>query len=307
MDLKLKWMDINGAAGESGNIMLLRCDRSRDTPADSLVCQVALKQPVEELRQVWLTYQGSVLFEGFLDKQEQWHQGGWQMVRLTARSRGGLLLDNEAMPQVYESPTMAQVFARHCQPYGVGNGVLPGFLSRKYVVSKGMSEWEAFSVLCRLITGKTPFLEKDMVVITKQASKLWNLGGKTGLPVTEVKQVFTRHKVVSQVVIRDILGQYTSGVENPAAVSKGIRRKRYLIPSPQWALDGRGNADSILQESAKGWECWQVQAAGIVDAYPGDFARCQDKWGRSFEGVVEAVQLQWGQQGQQTKIVIYQE
>lgn len=43
--MKIRWQDTKGVLGESSVILSLRYDRGRDTPADSLVCQLALKNP----------------------------------------------------------------------------------------------------------------------------------------------------------------------------------------------------------------------------------------------------------------------
>jgi len=304
--VKIRWQDTKGVLGESSVILSLRYDRGRDTPADSLVCQLALKKPMGELCQLWLEEQGRQLFHGFLDKQEQWEEGGWQMLRLTARGLGGLLLDYEAMPQVYESPTMEQVFRRHCLPYGAVNGVGAGGVSGRYVVSKGMSQWEAFSQFCRRVTGLYPFLQGDTVVIQPASPKIWRFGAG-GLPTAELRQIYSRHRVIAQVAIRDKNGLYTSIAQNQEAMEKGIRRQRYLIPSPQWALDAGGSGDSLLRQSAAQWETWQVQAAGVFTVAPGDFVSCRDGWGREFSGTAHQVQVEAGPAGRFTHITICRE
>lgn len=228
------------------------------------------------------------------------------MLRLTARGPGGLLLDDEAMPQVYENPTVEQVFRRHCLPYGAINGVMAGGVSGKYVVSKGMSQWEAFSQFCRRATGRTPFLQDQTVVIQPIRPKSWHFG-KGWLPAEEIRQVYARYKVIARVAIRDKNGLYTGTAENREAIEKGIRRQRYLIPSPQWALDGGGSGDSLLRQSASQWETWQVRALGVLAVAPGDYVFCRDSWGREFCGVAHQIQVQAGPSGRFTNITVTRE
>jgi hypothetical protein len=97
--------------GPNGDIKLpvpirIRLDRDADAPADAFEgvfpCSAGF-QPITNLK--IFDSQGNVCFDGIVDEQENSLTN--KVLTLTARSRAALLLDNEAMPQTYASPSLA--------------------------------------------------------------------------------------------------------------------------------------------------------------------------------------------------------
>ena len=52
--------------------------------------------------------------------------------------------------------------------------------------------------------------------------------------VLRLSRVVRREKVISQVLLRDEWGRYSTRIENPQAQGLAIQRRHCLIPSEQW-------------------------------------------------------------------------
>ena len=83
---------------------------------------------------------GEEIFSGFCDQQTAWEDSGGRRLTIQARSRGGLLLDNEALPRTYYNVTTGEIFRSHLRPYGFSRLAVPrDYTAGIFTVPKGMS------------------------------------------------------------------------------------------------------------------------------------------------------------------------
>lgn len=133
-------------------------DSCEDAPADSFSGVFPLAESLGDLVGIKiLEASGELLFDGVTDIQREISAAGGRVLKLAARSRAGLLLDSEAVPQTYSYPSLPMIYARHIGPYGFS-----GFTGSSRVfegtmkIAKGMSEWQAAALFCTAFLQITP-------------------------------------------------------------------------------------------------------------------------------------------------------
>ena len=133
-------------------------DCSEDAPADGFSGVFPLSSSFGNLTGIRiLDSSGELLFDGVTDIQREISAAGGRVLKLAARSRAGLLLDSEAVPQTYSSPSLPMIYARHVKPYGFSGWsgseqVFEGTMQ----IAKGMSEWQAAALFCTAFLKVTP-------------------------------------------------------------------------------------------------------------------------------------------------------
>lgn len=97
-----------------------------DAPADDMTVIFPLIEQVPKIATIRVWNGEKPIFSGIIDEQIMGVTKNGAMLKLIARSRAALLLDNEAMPQEYHYPSLTQLYERHVEPYGfcgfIGNG-----------------------------------------------------------------------------------------------------------------------------------------------------------------------------------------
>ena len=128
-----------------------------DAPADDMTVIFPLIEQVPKIATIRVWNGEKPIFSGIIDEQIMGVTKNGAMLKLIARSRAALLLDNEAMPQEYHYPSLTQLYERHVEPYGfcgfIGNG---GTFDTKMTITKGMSEWQVIEEFCVRCFGTLP-------------------------------------------------------------------------------------------------------------------------------------------------------
>ena len=197
-------------------------------------------------------YEGDrLVFKGVVDEIITLSNDGGLKTKINARSMAGVLLDNEAQPNIYISATADFIFNNNLKPYGFTEfeaGASPYYGNLD--INKGMSEWQVLENFCRNRFSSIPRVKGNGKVI---------FDGRLG----NDKIVFSEHgeysfssliknikkyRSVSEVRLRlTESGGYRSVLKNEDYDSQ-IMRRRFVD-----ALSGRRNAataDKILDESA---------------------------------------------------------
>jgi hypothetical protein len=221
-----------------------------DSPALSLTATFHSDHHLGELEEVEIRRGNNFLFRGMIDEQETAINHKGRRVLLEARSRAALLLDNEALPHSYADVGLTTIFDRHIAPYGFSlAGKVPAARLPLYTVAKGMSEWEALEEFTLRAMGVRPTIQGDLVHLGYPVGGGILAIGEGGHPYTSLSLTYSPYQILSQILIRDDRGGYTSGVESAEAISRGIRRKRYQIPSGEFAASALPDADRRLRQS----------------------------------------------------------
>lgn len=255
-------------------VTALTVNDSLTSPAAAMRCTAAVASLPGELGGVTVSAGGKTLFTGAVDRQVSSLSKEGRLLRLEARSRGALLLDNEALPCTMTNVRLSAVFNTFIAPYGFtlyspGDG---RYLAA-YTVHKGQSEWDALTGYTRRAYGHTPYLRSNAVVVGPPRSASILTIGRGGYPFSALEHEVTPYSVISKVVLRDADGRYTSAVNNSGAGYYGVWRKRYVIPANEY-MDAAGlDANQRIRRSMLGKERVTVTLPGLVGAEPGQEAR----------------------------------
>lgn len=204
-----------------------------DTPAHALSLTVPCTFTLGELTKISVQIDGETVFSGIVDEQIMQYSNGCT-VKINARSYGALLIDNEAIPANYHTPSLADIFSIHAQVYGIkdfiGNNEV---CNCDFTVKKGVSEWEVIETFCKSVLKTAPTITNDgfLDVRTDKSDKHYTFSNsKNGaIKFSDAKVKHQRYGVVSQVVYKlSANSGYSYTYTNEDALSRGIRRRRLL-------------------------------------------------------------------------------
>ena len=120
---------LDGTRMETDRVLEASADWQAGSPAAQFSAVLPGENWPEELVTVrWKDDSGFTLFEGYLDTAAQVLDSDGPRLEVTARSAGCYLLDNEALPQSYDSVTLDSFCQRYLDSYGIslGAGSCPG-------------------------------------------------------------------------------------------------------------------------------------------------------------------------------------
>ena len=286
--------------------------KSFDSPAHSFEADFPCERAYPEFFHVELWDGQTRLFRGFVDEQTVTENDcGWRL-RLIARSRGSLLLDNEARPTTYQNVDLQDIFDNHIRPYGFSEldaESLPLF--NVYPVLKGTSEWEVFYNFFRNSGRGTVYIDDENKVVCRQnhnTGVIHSISNRdsAAMRYSSLKIVNNRYSPVTEYVIRDQAGAYSYSYQNPDQAT-GLTRRRYLIPPGEFmdaSYAGWNEASLRIRRSMLGKQVITAtipgyQTASLCDRVNLDTGLCrydglfvhQLRWKLSAAGVSTAFTL----------------
>ena len=274
-------------------------DSSEDAPADSFSGIFPLEKCFGSLTGVKVLGGGELLFDGVTDIQRETSAPGGRVLALAARSRAGLLLDSEAVPQTYSYPSLPMIYARHIAPYGFsgwlgGDWVFEGTMQ----ITKGMSEWQAAALFCAAFLQTAPRVRGSVFDASGQAPQGELRFGGTGLRYlsAEVKSRFCdRYSEVFAPALSG--GTYVSAAKDAGTRALGIRRRRCLK-----SADGAGRLFASADRKAF---AVTVECSGRVQAETGEPASISGGVPGTSAGLtVAGVRYLMDASGERTRIVL---
>jgi prophage tail gpP-like protein len=263
---------LDGRAVRLTGIKYLEIGGSLSSPARDFSGVFAVDEFPLEFGSVTVRQGDTVLFNGRVDSQRSVLSDRGRLVHIDARTKGALLLDNEAKPSVLQNVQMATVFALFCQPYGFAlYNPQPSRALAAYTVRAGMSEWEALTGFSRRMFGITPYVEGEQVCIDTPRShtsvRISNTG--KGLRYSRLEYQFTPYNIISDVIMRGPEGAYNASVHNSSSRYYGVRRKRYVIPHNEFMDALSLDANQRIRRSMLESQQVNVTLTGMVDLPPG--------------------------------------
>lgn len=256
-----------GDAIDLGAPILVTINRDEDAPADDFTGVFPFLSTMPPITVIRVLRGDELCFYGIVDEQTAQITSNGSTLKLIARSRAALLLDNEALPQTYIHPSLQTVFARHAESYGfagfVGN---PGTFNGEMTVTKGMSEWQAIQSFCSYFLGVAPKVTIDGLLDAsgekpKTSLHFSNIGG--GVPYLSIHVCSKYHALISEINVQSgSTGEYYVKNIGAKAVALGVMRKRYLTATKS------GNAyynSKLMMKSAR------RKFEEIVVTCPGEF------------------------------------
>ena len=209
---------------------VIDCDVS--VPADSLkICMAYNRSAANTARRIIAEENGEVVFLGEIDSIVSERSASAQTMKISARSLAALLLDNEAEPLDYNSPSPQLIFRRHLMPFGItladGGGHSMGGRLR---INKGMSHWQVIESFCRSKYGSRPKITADGRAFFKGLPKNGvTVFGEKGTDYYSLKEKRNRHALITDVRVRSAKnGRYDSVVANSNPQCTSLIRRRYV-------------------------------------------------------------------------------
>lgn len=149
--------DKNGKRCEIKNVLTAEISADVDVPADELVMTVPYDEKFGNADMLEAYDGKSLVFVGQADEIVSIVRTDGAIVRLSARSLAGRLLDNEAEPVTYVNPAAKFIFERHLKPFGIVgyDGDEHPFMGT-IKIEKGMTEWQVLEKFCNGRYGKSP-------------------------------------------------------------------------------------------------------------------------------------------------------
>lgn len=254
---------------------------------------------------------GEEIFSGFCDQQTAWEDAGGRRFTVQARSRGGLLLDNEALPRTYYNVTTGELFRSHLRPYGFSRLAVPRDCSAGiFTVPKGMSEWEVFSAFCMRSYGREPYIGRGDEVTVEALPrtprvKITNRRGEEGLRYLRVEDTLRRASVISQMLLRDKKGNYSRELENPFGNRWQVQRRRYVIPAAEYATVPLADGYRQFAAAQRGAHTAEAVLPGWAGLWPGDCVE-MDTGGLGRQGNMTVWRCRWdlSDQGEYTTLTL---
>lgn len=280
--------------------------RDEGAPADSLSAVFPLPEFLDEYLHLTVRQGNSTVFDGLVDEQRITADAGGRLLRLECRSRNALLLDNEALPQQYERPSLPLLFGRHAAPYGFSRAIGDSSVfSGTYTVAKGMSEWAALSGFCEAFLGTTPRITStgtlDATGTAPDGVLIFSQNG--GIPCYSLEEAFLPCELLSEVWTRaETKGGYDLRAADEKAMARGILRRRYCGAS----ADRPAALGEAMLRNARGRSYrLTLSCPGWVDAQIGQAARVQEPLlSNTGEMQVCALRYREGPRGRNTQITL---
>lgn len=172
-------------------------------------------------------------------------------------------MDNESRPQTYQRTTAEDIFRRHLAPHGFTEIRGHRQALSSFVVGKGMSEWEVLTSFLDKTTGAYPRILPggiiDIETYLKSQRRVHLSNTRPGaIRYTGYEVRYDRMAPISQVLIADENGLYSTCVrnpvaENPASPGGGISPPPRSTPTPRCETPSCGSAVPWRSISRSWW------------------------------------------------------
>ncbi len=206
-----------------------------DAPADDITVVFPLMKSLPEVVTIRVWQGERPVFSGIVDEQIMQVTGSGTVLKIVARSRAALLLDNEAMPQKYVDPSLTLLYERHVAPYGfcgfIGNGAP---FRTDMTITKGTSQWQVIEEFCIKCFGTIPCVTADDYIDcsgeTPKETLVFDNCDEQAMDYISVVYRNKFFKRISELYVQPKAGQpYSSVFHDEYAHKLGIQRRRFVV------------------------------------------------------------------------------
>lgn len=250
---------------EIKNITRLTFSQSADAACDSVWAYFKSENVLGEAVSVRLFDGARLIFNGYCDCQKITEDKDGFKVYIFARSGAALLVDNQAEPYTYFSPSGKQLCLLYAKPFGIECALPEIYSSESYQVSGSTSCYGAINQFVYFCTGYsiavTP--ENELCLLTP-SNDIKHFDDYT---VLSVKSTINRSEPISIINYKDSFnaGGYGHHTRSDFADSRQINRCRYvnLNSLAPWQRDY-----TVLQRLKKSFDEYmllELELAGYAD------------------------------------------
>lgn len=308
-ELEIRGKTVSGRVISFDKIVAFQFQSDRFTPADGFTCTVLSDMASQTFVRILLIYAGKEIFEGIVDTQTYSFGKNGETLSFSCRSLPAMSLDNEACPGTYLNLTADQVIQSHALPYGISGDNLPyRGIAGEFLVPKGTSHWEAIQLYCQKVYGKTPFINSEnKVALTPFSSRQHFFSNRdpNGISYSEGSIIKDRYQMISKLMVRSMLGNYTKIVVNNLAKGQDVLRERYYNPGQEWQGKELLAGEMAVKEKQLDYFEIQLEIPGISVFYVGDLARLSDSKGDYSSLYIGQVKWEMDETGLQTRVTLW--
>lgn len=307
--LEIRGKTLSGAVISFREIVEFQFESDRFTPADGFTCTVLSDRGGEIFTRLLLLYQNKKLFEGIVDTQTLSFGEQGESLSFSCRGLPALALDNEACPGTYLELTSDQLIQSHALPFGIKGEQFPyRGVARELLIPKGMSHWEVIQFYCQTVYGKTPFLNREQkVALTPFSSREYFFSNQNpkAIPYTKGSITRNRYQMISKLLVRSRMGNYTKIVVNNLAKGQDVFRERYYHPGREWEGKELLAGEAAVKEKQLDYLEIRLELPQLSVFYVGDLAKFSDSWGSYQSLYVSRVKWKFDAAGLRTQVTLW--
>lgn len=262
--MRFEFQDIKGKRFEISNVISFELTSEAGAACDGLRLSFIPDTDIDEIISVKAYSNGELVFNGFCDDQKLAEDKSGSKCFVYARSSASLLVDNEAIPFQYVSPSARQLWLSNAKELGFEFGLPEVYTENTYIVSKGTSCYGAINDFVFSVYGAPIYVTPENVL------KVFELGERIkrleSYNVVSLSRVISRSEPISAVDYKiNTADSYSYHFKSDFADARGIRRRRlYNLSSiPQWQREKA--AQKKIEQSLSDYYSVQAVIAGECD------------------------------------------
>lgn len=301
--------DKDGKMSEIKNILTAEISADVDVPADELVLTAPYDEKFRNADMLEVYDGDALVFTGQADEIVSVVKNSGAIVKLSARSLAGKLLDNEAEPVTYVNPAAEFIFERHLKPFGIVgyDGDKKPFMG-KIKIEKGMTEWQVLEKFCGGRYGRSPRITgAGFALMCGTYSGTEPIAfGRNGVNYTSLREYIKPCAVISKVKLRTgEYGGYKSVISNKCADER-INRVRYV--NAFLNNNGVRTADRMIENGNRQSFELMIECPSCLCGIVGKKAVIDDSLVGKRDGlVVKSIKYSLGKDGESTAVVLGKE
>ena len=308
--LRVYLEDLDGNIIENDMFLSVALNSENDVPADSIEVTLPYDENVAlNVNEIVASLEGNIVFRGKVDEVVCLCDEEQAVIKLSARSPAGLLLDNEAEPVTYYCPSAEFVCDKHLKPFGIEAQDADNTpLSNYFRIDKGMSHWQVLENFCKIQYGTSPRIDGNGKAFLKGKKRYESLVfGKDGIGYISIREIRKRCELISKVRVKvEEFGRYSSSVLNDNPKCRGVDRIRFVDATTK--TGGLKTADRIIENSNKNSYCIMILCCGCIVDVMGCRAEIRDERLGTIDNLaVRKVQYSLGEDGEFTALELGKE
>mgnify|MGYP002852087471 CR=1 FL=1 len=280
--------------------------RDADAPCDGLRLSFYTDSSLGEIDRVFAYRGDKKVFFGYADTQrEEYGENGYRAF-IYARSAACLLVDNEAEPGEYNSPTARAMYLINAKPLGFKFSLTDYSARGSYLVQKGTSCYAAINDLVSFSAGRNITVTSDMKITLADGSGAFCIDRES---VISERRVISRGDVISRLDCKlyDADG-YRYHMQSRRFTDTGIKRSKKLNLSsfPEWQRSS--TLKRMLKESARGYMLFKITVSGAGGGAIYDIAEYEsDRFGRLEGYYISSICTSFDKNGEKTVYTLTKE
>ena len=301
--MRFEFQDIKGKHFDISNVISFELTSEAGAACDGLRISFISADDVDEIVSVKAYSEGELVFNGFCDDQKLIEDKSGRKCFVYARSSAALLVDNEAIPFQYVSPSARQLWFSNAREFGFECGLPEVYTENNYMVSKGTSCYGAINDFVFAVYGAPIYVTPENVLkVFELSEKVKRLDRYN---VVSLSRIISRSEPISAVDYKiNTADSYSYHFKSDFADARGIKRRRlYNLSSiPQWQREKA--AQKKIGQSLSDYYSVQAVIAGECDLQLYDRVKFSFSGGAAEEFFVYEKTVSKSASGEKTAVVL---